>query len=178
MAAGIGDAAAVVPFMTQQYQSSVNCKLELKFAQQTGVPIVPVMAQQNWTPRGWLGLLTAGLLWTPVLDDSSIPQAMDSLNHQIQVALSDNSDCIEMDEELDDTSFSVDELRQELGRLKKDQDNTGGAPPATELGRSSRAWVPAAVPEVPSGVLVTQSMEQLLSHLVAGTDTRVGFLVN
>jgi hypothetical protein len=28
-----------------------NCKLELKFAQQSGVPIIPVMMQPNFTVR-------------------------------------------------------------------------------------------------------------------------------
>ena len=36
MAEGIGNAAVVVPFMSEKYESSTNCKLELKFAQQVG----------------------------------------------------------------------------------------------------------------------------------------------
>jgi hypothetical protein len=42
MAEGVQGAACVVCFMTKAYQSSGNCKLELKFAQQSGVPIIPV----------------------------------------------------------------------------------------------------------------------------------------
>eukprot|EP01052_Picozoa_sp_SAG31_P083728 SAG31_NODE_43926_length_265_cov_0.614458_2_plen_48_part_01 len=42
--------------------------LQLKFAKQTGVPIVPVMMTDpaQWQATGWLGVLTAGLLWTPL----------------------------------------------------------------------------------------------------------------
>ena len=36
MAEGVGNAAVVVPFMTEKYESSTNCKLELKFSQQVG----------------------------------------------------------------------------------------------------------------------------------------------
>ena len=43
MAEGVAGAACVICFMTQAYQDSANCKLELKFAQQSGVPIIPVM---------------------------------------------------------------------------------------------------------------------------------------
>jgi hypothetical protein len=37
MAEGVGNACVAVPFMTDQYQKSENCSLELKFAKQTGV---------------------------------------------------------------------------------------------------------------------------------------------
>ena len=43
MAEGVQGAACVLCFMSKKYQQSENCKLELKFARQTGVPIVPVM---------------------------------------------------------------------------------------------------------------------------------------
>ena len=66
MAEGVGNAAVVVPFMTEKYESSTNCKLELKFSQQTGVPIVPVMMQPDYSPAGWLGLLTGALFSTHI----------------------------------------------------------------------------------------------------------------
>ena len=94
MAEGVGNAAVVVPFMTEKYESSTNCKLELKFSQQvgrdsdsfcshislrlanelrhvgflvqTGVPIVPVLMQPDYAPAGWLGLLTGALFSTHI----------------------------------------------------------------------------------------------------------------
>jgi hypothetical protein len=62
MAEGVGNAAVIIPFMTEQYEASTNCKLELKFSQQTGVPIVPVLMQKDYNPRGWLGLLTGATI--------------------------------------------------------------------------------------------------------------------
>jgi hypothetical protein len=41
MAEGIGNAAVVVPFMSEKYESSTNCKLELKFSQQVGPDSIP-----------------------------------------------------------------------------------------------------------------------------------------
>ena len=49
MAAGVQNAAAVVCFMSEAYESSANCALEAKFAQQSGVPLVPVMMQENYS---------------------------------------------------------------------------------------------------------------------------------
>lgn len=60
MAEGVQGAACVVCFMTQAYQDSTNCKLELKFAQQSGVAIIPVMLNDNWRASDWLGIITAG----------------------------------------------------------------------------------------------------------------------
>ena len=69
MAEGVTNAACLVCFMTQAYQDSANCALELKFARQSGVPIVPVMMEapdssgRRWKAGGWLGVITAGSLW-------------------------------------------------------------------------------------------------------------------
>ena len=55
--------------MTQAYQDSANCALELKFAKQSGVPIVCVMMEapdssgRMWQAGSWLGVITAGSLW-------------------------------------------------------------------------------------------------------------------
>jgi hypothetical protein len=64
MAEGVQGAACILCFMTQAYQDSTNCKLELKFAQQSGVPIVPVMMEDGFSAKGWLGILTSGSIWT------------------------------------------------------------------------------------------------------------------
>ena len=63
MAAGVQGAGVVVCFMSQQYQDSANCKLELKFAQQSGMAIVPCMMQDNWKASGWRGIICAGKKW-------------------------------------------------------------------------------------------------------------------
>ena len=52
MAEGVSNASAVVCFMSQKYQDSPNCQLELKFARQSGVEIVPVMMEGG----GWRGV--------------------------------------------------------------------------------------------------------------------------
>ena len=52
MAEGVENAICVICFMTQAYQNSDNCKLELQFAKQCGVEIVPVMAEGE----GWRAL--------------------------------------------------------------------------------------------------------------------------
>merc|ERR1719272_1159826 len=84
MAEGLQGAACVVCFMTQAYQDSANCKLELQFAQQSGVPIIPVMMQANFAAKGWLGILTSGSIWTPMHDRASINDGINKLIAQAQ----------------------------------------------------------------------------------------------
>ena len=89
MAAGVENAACVVCFLSQKYQESENCKLELKFAKQSGVPIVPVMAEstKGWRPSGWLGIVVAGALWTPLRSDGEFESNVRSLVEQIKGCL-------------------------------------------------------------------------------------------
>merc|ERR1712097_80157 len=89
MAAGVENAACVVCFLSQKYQESENCKLELKFAKQSGVPIVPVMAEstKGWRASGWLGIVVAGALWTPLRSDGEFESNVRSLVEQIKSAV-------------------------------------------------------------------------------------------
>eukprot|EP01046_Picozoa_sp_COSAG06_P063118 COSAG06_NODE_14526_length_1149_cov_3.281905_1_plen_383_part_11 len=64
MANAVSNASVVVCFMSEKYQESANCMLEVKFAKQSGVGMIPVMMEGGgWRPSGWLGLITAGSLW-------------------------------------------------------------------------------------------------------------------
>ena len=84
MAEGVQGAACVICFMTQAYYDSQNCKLELKFAQQSGVPIVPAMMEQGYTAKGWLGILTAGSIWVPMHDNATVLVGIDKLIGQMK----------------------------------------------------------------------------------------------
>jgi hypothetical protein len=72
MADGVENAAIVCCFMTQEYQESTNCKLELKYAQTRGKRILPciVSDKNKWKPSNWLGLITAGLNYINFKDHS------------------------------------------------------------------------------------------------------------
>eukprot|EP01047_Picozoa_sp_COSAG01_P028404 COSAG01_NODE_1906_length_8932_cov_6.105263_7_plen_1049_part_00 len=87
MARGVSNAACVVCFMTQQYEDSANCKMELKFAKDKNVPIIPVMYQGGgWRAGGWLGLITSGALWVAMNDTTSFDESVEMLTLQIEKA--------------------------------------------------------------------------------------------
>lgn len=70
MAAGVEGAGIILPFLTEKYEMSKNCKRELSYANKRNVEVVPCMAQpkssdgEYYDPSGWLGVLTASLLYT------------------------------------------------------------------------------------------------------------------
>ena len=87
MAQGVSNAAVVIAFISQRYQDSENCKLELNFAKQNNVPIVPVKMQDHWKASEWLGVVTAGLLWTPMHDQTAVQQNVQAVIEQIKAAV-------------------------------------------------------------------------------------------
>lgn len=154
---------------------------ELKFTAQTGVPIAPVMMEPGFTPTGWLGLLTAGNLWTPLHDPASFEENVESLLRQIKLAVAsgagadDDATTASLDELDTPPEFSVQELRDELSRLKSENDAQHTVMAGTTQ-ESGQAKLPAAVPELPLGLMVSKGMEELLHQLTGSTSgARVGF---
>ena len=147
---------------------SHSCKLR----RGTGAsPIVPVMMQgEGWSASGWLGLLTAGCLWTPLYDEATLAENFDGLVRQIKVVVgTDETGGAPVDQQEPD--FSSLELRDELDRLRIElRAKTDG-----EKTVQQAAEVPAAVPRLPGGMLVTQSMTELLKHVTSSEITRIGF---
>jgi lambda repressor-like predicted transcriptional regulator len=187
MADGVENAACVVCFLSQKYQDSENCKLELKFAKQSGVPIVPVMVESTagWRPSGWLGIVVAGALWTPLRAGADFQSGVRSLVDQIKGAvpesgagMSDDED----DEHTDTTGTDTGaERRAELERLRKQMNvHERGAATVEDTASSydpgAPADVTASVPELPGDFRPTEEIKQLQHNLLhSTTSVKVGF---
>eukprot|EP01052_Picozoa_sp_SAG31_P018719 SAG31_NODE_1338_length_8731_cov_14.189643_1_plen_1748_part_10 len=193
MAAGVENAACVVCFLSQKYQESENCKLECKFAKQSGVPIVPVMVEstRGWRPSGWLGIVVAGALWTSLRDESEMESGIRSLVGQIKGAVAGSgggfSDHEEGDDEEPDDGPGVDtgmEVRAELERLRAqlavyDAAGSGGST-AILADPSQPAMIPAGVPKLPEKFQTTQQIGELTQLVLSASEAdlampRVGF---
>jgi tetratricopeptide (TPR) repeat protein len=212
VAQGVQGAAVVICFLSQQYQLSENCKLELKFACQTGIPIVPVMLEddraEGWRPSEWLGVITAGALWTPLSADSGFDQSITNLIVQLQAGIgstftdmslssTDQKFQEEFQEEeggahekekasmssatvipaeyvvatvvADDDMFTMDEMREELERLRAESHQSG-----THLtrGAGEECALPAMLPEARDGLVVSDSMHKLVDTVISVTSKR------
>jgi hypothetical protein len=181
MADGVSNASVVVCFMSQKYQDSENCKLELKFAKQSGVPIVPVLVEgDGWKPSAWLGLITAGALWTPLRDESKLEGTIHGLVEQIKGAVPGSGDAAsddESEEELDVDGGA--ETRAELERLRKQIESRDIKPTINEaapLDTNAPAVVSAGVPELPPDYGSTAEVRKLKQNLLhSTTQPKIGF---
>jgi hypothetical protein len=164
MAEGVQNSWVLAAFMTQRYQDSQNCKLELKFAASTETPVVPVMLQPNWRASDWLGILTAGALWVPLHDEASIEKDIDVLYGQLLKLAPEVSFSASSDEAFQE-SFTLSEMRAELDNLRKEihsTQNSDGTPEGDKV-----ATLPAEVPTLPVTFRFTADMYSLKRLLMS-----------
>ena len=75
------------------------------------------IAGSGWRASGWLGLLTAGSLWTRLQDDSNFEENIRAVQGQIHQVIGDMQ---HDDEGLDEVEVSPGEAKEELDRLRDD----------------------------------------------------------
>jgi len=95
MAEGVDGAAAICCFMTSDYFGSRNCKKELNYADAQAKAIVPLMCEKGFKATGWLGIITAGLLWIDFREGTKFKNSLESLAKEIINSL-ENEDDVKM----------------------------------------------------------------------------------
>ena len=199
MAEGVQGAACVVCFMTQAYQDSANCKLELKFAQQSGVPIIPAMMERAYSAKGWLGILTAGSIWIEMFEKAAVAEGVDKVIGQMQQYFPEMRHTAAPSSDASSASgpasivawgnamFSLAEMRDELERLRNEAGFANkafggagaGAGSISNESDSHLCPLPALVPVLPPGLFVTSAMEGVLAAVLSVSDAasskQVGF---
>jgi hypothetical protein len=126
--------------------------------------------------------VTAGCLWCPLFDESNFDENIDHVIQQIRKCLPDVADApsaqtagssLVTEPNGGEALFSIDEMRAELQRLRAELSTAQHAP---TQGLDGRCNLPAAVPEVPIGIQVSEQMHLLVRTVVApDSRLRVGF---
>ena len=168
MANAVSNASAVVCFMSEKYQQSANCMLEVKFAKQSGVGMIPVMMEgSGWRPSGWLGLITAGSLWVRLSDESQFEDNIRQLYGQIQGMAGAT---VEIEEANDEGVATAAEAKEELARLRDDLEAKAESQTiaAVLADPSQPATIPAGVPKLPPRFETTDQIREL-TRLVLST---------
>ena len=143
------------------------------------------MEGDGWRASGWLGLLTAGALWTRLHDDSTFDDNVQAVHGQIQQMLDSGIVVDEAAESVDDESLSPNEATEELARLRDDltltsQTQSEMGAPASVSDPSHPATLSAGVPKLPPRFRATEQIQELI-RLVLSTSahdlakSRVGF---
>lgn len=92
MAQGVDGAAVICCFMTADYFGSRNCKKELNYADAQTKVIVPLMCEKGFKAQGWLGVITAGLLWIDFREGTVFENSLESLAKEIINSLESGSE--------------------------------------------------------------------------------------
>ena len=63
MADAVEGAAVMCYAISQAYKESANCRLEAQYAYQQQLDMVPLMMEEGYSAKGWLGMLLGVRLW-------------------------------------------------------------------------------------------------------------------
>ena len=63
MADAVEDAAVVCYGISNAYKESVNCRMEAQYAFQQQTDMVPLMLEEGYRAKGWLGMILGMRLW-------------------------------------------------------------------------------------------------------------------
>ena len=65
MSDAVEGAEVVLYGVSRGYKESANCRLEANYAHQQDVDMIPLMVQEGYKAKGWLGLFLGTRLWYP-----------------------------------------------------------------------------------------------------------------
>ena len=128
----------------------------------------------------WLGLITAGALWTPLCDESNFESSVDSLQEQIRKtapALTIAEPEAQSAASAGDATHAkqMDDLRQQIDELRRQVLVSTPAAPVSkkEHDKNALAPVPADVPPLADNFQSTPDMETLKTLLLDDVSTSV-----
>ena len=110
MSDAVEDSLVILPFLSQKYQDSKNCQLELKYAHNQNKLILPIMAEPgNWSPKKWLGFLVNSKLYIDFRkglagDEAGFSESMDLLCEQLKRIHGNFAEMVEKSKETGDKS--------------------------------------------------------------------------
>ena len=88
MSDAIDNADVMLYAVSEQYKESGNCRLEANYAHQQDVEMIPLMVQEGYKAKGWLGLLLSTRMWYPFYgcednDDAAFEGRVDPVAREI-----------------------------------------------------------------------------------------------
>ncbi|XP_030843690.1 uncharacterized protein LOC105447546 [Strongylocentrotus purpuratus] len=79
MAEAVQNASVVLVCATQKYSESQNCRTEAQYAYKQKKDIVPLMLEEGFEPKGWLGALMGMDKYFPLYSDSLMKKTLPEL---------------------------------------------------------------------------------------------------
>jgi hypothetical protein len=79
MAEAVDAADVVLVAMCEKYKHSANCRAEAEYSLARRKKIIPLMMQENYEPRGWLGMVLGQKLYYKMHDEEAMQGSVTSL---------------------------------------------------------------------------------------------------
>jgi len=88
MSDAIEGADVMLYSVSLRYKESSNCRLEANYAHQQELDMIPLMLQQAYSPKGWLGLIMGTRMWYRFWDaesddDAAFERRLDTVVREI-----------------------------------------------------------------------------------------------
>ena len=88
MSDAIDNAEVMLYAVSEAYKESGNCRLEANYAHQQDVDMIPLMVQEGYKAKGWLGLILGTRMWYPFYscedeDDAKFEKRVDPVAREI-----------------------------------------------------------------------------------------------
>ena len=65
MSEAVDNSEVMLYAVSEAYKESGNCRLEANYAHQQDVDMIPLMVQEGYKAKGWLGLFLGTRMWYP-----------------------------------------------------------------------------------------------------------------
>ena len=127
-----------------------------------------MMEGSGWRASGYLGIITAGALWTRLSDESQFEENIRQLHGQVQKVIGAGLPADLGTGGDDEGVATASEAKEELERLRDDLVESQSAVGAVLAGPSEPATIPAGVPKLPSKFTSTEQIQEL-TKLVQST---------
>jgi hypothetical protein len=162
---------------------------EMRFAREQGIQIIPVIVQGGgWRASGWLGLLTAGALWTPMHDHATFSADVANLVKMVVQATASNAASLnaeataaaatvgKAEPDGDDDGATVAGLRRELDQLRVELSAHAASTHATNV--DGLAVLPGEVPVLRDNLATTPGMLSAKQTLLASSASSRGLAIS
>jgi hypothetical protein len=83
MAEGIENSSCVIACISEFYQKSDYCQKELAYAIKIKKPIIPVIVQEGYDPRGWVGVAVANIKYYKITNEEELQRVLPEIIERV-----------------------------------------------------------------------------------------------
>jgi hypothetical protein len=84
MALGIEKSSHVIACISEFYEKSEYCEKELSYAISSKKPIIPVIVQEGYRPKGWVGIAVSDVKYVKITNETELKETFPAILERIK----------------------------------------------------------------------------------------------